>query len=375
MADITPDMGRKRWSGWLNRLVASPGFQRRASGLPIARGFARRDGAALFDLVQGFVRSQALLALVQLNLPRRLLNGPEQTAVLARFCGLPEERMRLLLQAGAAMGLLRRRRGDRYGLTRQGAALTGVPGLEAMILHHGAFYRDMGDPVALLRGETETELARFWPYVFGAAGAVDPQVTATYSDLMAQSQRLVAQDTLAQVPLSQARCLMDVGGGTGVFLAEAAQAAPEARLVLFDLPAVVAGAQARFAEAGLTARATIHPGSFRDDPLPRGADTISLVRVLYDHADETVAALLRAVHDALPPGGRLIVSEPMSGGARPDPQTDVYFAFYTLAMRTGRTRSQSEIAELCRVAGFSEVRLHRPRRPYVTAVVTAVKSA
>nr|WP_245853216.1 acetylserotonin O-methyltransferase [Maliponia aquimaris] len=359
----------------MNRLIASPGFQRRASRWPIARGVARRDGAMIFDLVQGFVRSQALLALVHLNLPRRLLNGPEEVSALARYCGLPEERMRLLLQAGAAMGLMRRKRGDRFALTRQGAALTGVPGLEAMIRHHGAFYRDMGDPVALLRGETQTELAAFWPYVFGAAGAVDPEVTATYSDLMAQSQRLVAQDTLAQVPLKDTCCLMDVGGGTGVFLVEAARAAPQARLVLFDLPAVVTGAQARLAEAGLTARVTIQPGSFRDDPLPRGADTISLVRVLYDHADETVVKLLRAVHDALPPGGRLIVSEPMSGGARPDPQTDVYFAFYTLAMRTGRTRSQAEIAALCRAAGFQEIRQPRARRPYVTAVVVAVRSS
>jgi demethylspheroidene O-methyltransferase len=373
MADTTPEMGRKRWSGWMNRLIASPGFQSRASRWPIARGVARRDGAALFDIVQGFVKAQALSALVELNLPHRLLNGPERVEVLARYCDLPADRMRILLQAGAGMGLLRRKRGDRYGLTRQGAALTGVPGLEAMIRHHGAFYRDMENPVALLRGETETELARFWPYVFGAAGAVDPEVTATYSDLMAQSQRMVAQDTLAQVSLRGTRRLMDVGGGTGVFLTAAAQAAPEAELMLFDLPAVVQGATARFAEAGLSARAVIHPGSFRDDPLPRGADVISLVRVLYDHADDTVADLLRAVYAALPPGGRLIVSEPMSGGTRPDPQTDVYFAFYTLAMRTGRTRSQAEIAGLCRDAGFVDLRSLPARRPYITSVLTAVK--
>ena len=356
MADITPEMGeRKGWSGWLNRLIASPGFQSRASRWPIARRVARRDGAALFDIVQGFVKAQALSALVELNLPHRLLNGPERVEVLARYCDLPEDRMRILLQAGAAMGLLRRKRGDRYGLSRHGAALTGVPGLEAMIRHHGAFYRDMENPVALLRGETKTELAQFWPYVFGAAGAVDPEVTATYSDLMAQSQRLVAQDTLAQVSLKGTRCLMDVGGGTGVFLTAAAQAAPDAQLKLFDLPAVVPGAEARFAGAGLSQRAAIHPGSFRDDALPEGADVISLVRVLYDHADETVIALLRAVYDALPAGGRLIVSEPMSGGAKPDPQTDVYFAFYTLAMQTGRTRSQAEIAQLCADAGFSDL--------------------
>ncbi|KUF10013.1 methyltransferase [Pseudoponticoccus marisrubri] len=366
---------RRPGAGWLTRLIADPGFQRRAARWPLLRRLARRDGAQLFDIVQGFVRSQALLALVELDLPERLLAGPAPVAQLALESGLSPERMALLIRAGVALGLLRQRRDGCVTLTRQGAALAGVPGLQAMIRHHGAFYRDMGDPVALLRGGAETELAAFWPYVFGAEGAADPEVAATYSEVMAQSQRLVAGDTLAQVDLRGARRLMDVGGGTGAFLEEAAAQAPGAQLVLFDLPAVVAGARDRFDRAGLSDRVEIVPGSFRDDPLPRGADVITLVRVLYDHADDTVAALLRAAFDALEPGGRLVISEPMSGGTRPDPQTDLYFAFYTLAMRTGRTRSAEEIGALCRAAGFDAIRAPRPRRAYVTACVEAVKPA
>ena len=67
-------------------------------------------------------------------------------------------------------------KGDRVVLTRRGAALLGVPGLEAMILHHRAFYRDLEDPVAFLRDGTETELAGFWPYVFGPGAEIDPEV-------------------------------------------------------------------------------------------------------------------------------------------------------------------------------------------------------
>jgi demethylspheroidene O-methyltransferase len=232
-------------------------------------------------------------------------------------------------------------------------------------------YRDLTDPAAFFRSGETTELAAFWPYVFGAGGATDPAVTAHYSDLMADSQGLVAADTLRLVGLRGVSHLMDVGGGTGAFLAAVGRAHPSLRLTLFDLPAVVKGAPARLARAGLADRVTIHPGSFRDDPLPRGADAISLIRVLYDHADATVAQLLRAVHGALPAGGRLIVSEPMSGGDRPDPSTDVYFAIYTLAMRTGRTRSAAEIAALTAAAGFSNQQILPGPRPYVTSAVTA----
>jgi demethylspheroidene O-methyltransferase len=105
--------------------------------------------------------------------------------------------------------------------------------------------------------------------------------------------------------------------------------------------------------------------------LPRGADTISLVRVLYDHSDDTVSLLLKRVHDALEPGGRLIVSEPMTGGDRPERPGDTYFAFYTMAMGTGRTRSAAEIARHLKDAGFRSVRPVRTRRPFVTGIVVA----
>jgi len=362
-----------RWrGGWLNRLVARPGFQSWASRFPLTRSRARADGAALFDVVQGFVQSQVLMALVELDLFRRLRAGPQSAEVLGRASDMPAERMQVLLQAGAALGLLKRKR-DRFALARKGAALMGVPGLEAMIQHHKAFYDDLRDPVALLREPDDTRLSQFWPYVFG--GEVDAGDAAIYSDLMAQSQRLVAEDTLRTVSLKGVQHLSDIGGGTGAFLEAAGRVNREMNMTLFDLPPVVPDAQARFDAAGMADRVSIVPGSFRDDALPNGADAISLIRVLYDHSDETVRALLAKVHDALPPGGRLIISEPMGGGARPDGAGDVYFAFYTMAMQTGRARSAEEIMALLGDVGFAEMRSPAPARAYVTRVLTAVRPA
>lgn len=369
MTDHATDLPAWR-GGWLNRLVARPGFQSWAARFPLTRSRARADGAALFEVVQGFVQSQVLMALVELDILRRLRGGAQTPAQLGRACDVPEARMQVLLQAGAALGLLKRRRGG-FALARKGAALMGVPGLEAMIRHHKAFYDDLRDPVALLRGPEQTRLSQFWPYVFG--GDV-PDVEATiYSDLMAQSQRLVAEDTLRGVSLKGVSHLLDVGGGTGAFLEAAGRAAPHMQMTLFDLPAVVPAATSRFIQAGMADRTDIVPGSFRDELLPTGADAISLVRVLYDHADTTVADLLAQVFRALPPGGRLIVSEPMGGGARPDRAGDVYFAFYTIAMQTGRTRSAAEISDMLAGAGFAGIRAHAAPRPYVTRVVTARK--
>ena len=364
-----------RAASWLTRLVASRGFQTWAARFPLTRRIVRSEGEAMFDLVAGFCHSQILQALVKLEVPQMLLEQELPPEVISLVARVPMARMQVLLSGGAALGLLKQRRNGHYALTTRGAALAGVPGLAGMIAHHDVLYRDLADPVAFFRGETETELAGFWPYVFGAGGATDPSVTATYSQLMSDSQVLVAQDTLATVSLRGARRIMDVGGGTGAFLAAVGATYPDIQMTLFDLPAVVPAAQDRFDKAGLADRTTIMPGSFRDDPLPQGADLISLVRVLYDHADSTVAGLLRAVHDALPPGGRVLISEPMTGGDQPQRAGDAYFSLYCMAMRTGRARSPAQISALLTDAGFGAISQPRALRPFVTTVVTGVRKS
>ena len=99
---------------WLNRLVARTNVQRIAARLPLGAAMARRDGADIFDLVQGFVRSGVLSALIELRVLHRLMDGPLAAADVARASAVPPERMEILLQAGAAMGLLKRRRDGRF---------------------------------------------------------------------------------------------------------------------------------------------------------------------------------------------------------------------------------------------------------------------
>jgi demethylspheroidene O-methyltransferase len=358
---------------WRNRLIGSRRFQRWAAAFPLTRRLARRDGERLFDLMAGFVYSQTLLACVELGLLRRLRGGPRHSVELAGLLGLDEGRAAALCQAAASVDLLERRRDGRFQLGRLGAAVLGVPGLEAMIRHHRIFYRDLADPAGMLRGETDTELAQFWPYVLGTDAEVGGEAAEAYSELMATSQALVAEEVLRSVRLDGVSHLMDVGGGTGAFLSAVADAWPDMRLTLFDLPAVTGAAERSLAAAGLDRRIYRVAGNFRTDALPEGADAISLVRVLYDHGDDTVAGLLDRAAAALPPGGLLLIAEPMSGGSRPSRFGDGYFAFYTMAMRTGHVRAPARIAALLAAAGFERVRFVRTLRPFVTGAITARK--
>jgi demethylspheroidene O-methyltransferase len=351
---------------WWVKLAGTPAFQTWASAMPGTRRLARNDGKALFDLVSGFVYSQILRAFVELDLPEHLRREPLPAWRLAARTRMDPRRMEVLCQGATAIGLLKRTRTGAYRLARLGAALPGVPGLSEMIRHHDVLYRDLQDPVRFLKGNDETELARFWPYVFGQSGTNDPDLAARYSRLMAESQTLVAEETLRVVNFDDTHRLMDVGGGTGAFLRAVRTQYPDLRLRLFDLPAVLESAD-------LPRGADAVGGSFRTDPLPPGADAISLVRVLYDHADETIKGLLASVYDALPAGGRVIVSEPMAGGENPTRPGDAYFAFYTMAMQTGCARSAAQICDLLAQAGFHEVEQLPTYRDFVTGVVVARK--
>lgn len=191
---------------------------------------------------------------------------------------------------------------------------------------------------------------------------------------MSASQPLVAQQVLDACALHGYRCLLDVGGGQGRFLIAAGQRHPGLRLMLFDLPAVVASATAAFAAFGLGERAQVHGGDFRRDALPAGADIASLVRVLYDHDDATALDILRAVHRALPPGGSLLVAEPMAGAPGAPRMGDAYFGMYLLAMRGGRARSAAELTALLHRAGFEQVRERATPIPLQVGVIVCRRS-
>jgi demethylspheroidene O-methyltransferase len=361
-----------RWRELRDTLLSSRRFQRWAAAFPLTRPIARRRAADLFDLCAGFVYSQVLAACVRLRLFQQLQAGPLSTATLASRSSIAPDAMAMLLEAAASLRLLERRGGQRYGLGPLGAAMLGNPGIAAMVEHHCALYADLADPVALLRGEiADRQLARYWPYARGNAGSdLGHDAVSPYTALMSASQPMVAEMVLGAYSFARHRCLLDVGGGDGSFLIAAGRAAPGLKLQLFDLPEVAAIAKDRLAAAGMGAKASVTGGSFLRDSLPRGADVVSLIRVLHDHDDENVLALLRAVRAVLPAGGTLVIGEPMSGESGTD-AVSAYFSMYLYAMGSGRPRSFAALRGLLRKSGFADASLRSTRIPMIASVIVA----
>ena len=356
---------RERWILWRNARLADPGFQRWATRFPLTRPIARRRAGKLFDLVAGFVYSQVVAAAVETGLLPFLQVRPRTAAEVAAHTGLPVAGAERLLHAASALGLVEML-DDRFALGSDGAALLGNPGVAEMVAHHRFLYADLADPVALLRRRGGS-LAGYWAYgeADPASGAAGHEPVAAYSALMAASQPGIAAAVLDSYDVRRHRRLLDVGGGQGVFAAAALDRAPGLAAAVFDLPAVVARiADPRVERIG---------GSFVADELPRGFDLISLIRVVHDHDDAVVAALLAKAHAALAPGGTLLLAEPMAvtpGAAG----VGAYFDLYLWAMGSGEPRSAARLTTLLTDAGFAKVREHPTAIPALVRSLTATKT-
>ena len=376
-SETDPGAGRvslaDRFCDMRNRLIAQPWFQKWSAEFPLTRGIARRKARDLFRITAGFVQTQILVACVEFDLFEILAHEPRTLAQLAHRCGLAEADMARLLRGAVALDLLRQRSDGRYGLGQLGAAIIGNPGIPDMVRHNRAFYADLRDPVALLRGGAMSgAVAALWPYASrGVPADLSTAETATYSHVMATSQAMLAEDILDAYPFARHRKLLDVGGGTGAFLLDVARGLPTLHLTLFDLPSVADQARAALAKDPLGARIAVTGGDFLSGTLPQGADLVSLVRIILDHPDDDVSRLLSAIRAAIAPDGVLLIAEPVSGAAGAELMSDVYFPFYLKAMGGGNTRSLAQHAALLEHAGFTDIRALPTRRPLLTSLVTA----
>jgi demethylspheroidene O-methyltransferase len=385
----SPSQHESRKTPWLDsmhaiwdRMMTSTSFYRWSVSNPFTRWITQRRARQVFDLMAGFVYSQVLLACVRLRILETVAERPRSLEELAQLTNLPVAGLQRLLQSALALRLLDLRSEGRYGLGALGAPVAGHVGIRAMIEHHAVLYQDMQDPVAMLKGtEQPGAMSQYWPYTIEeqnaqrvANDAAQAEKFARYSNLMSASQPFVVDEIFASYSFAEHSCVLDVGGGQGTFIGRLAQHAKHLQLRLFDLPEVATLARANFERQGISERAQAHPGSFLENALPRGADLITLIRVAHDHPDADVKTALRAIYEALPVGGTLLLAEPMAQEADETPQGDAYFHFYLLAMGAGRLRTPRELMAMMKEAGFSNMELVPNPMPLQTQILVGRKS-
>jgi demethylspheroidene O-methyltransferase len=363
-----PTDWRCRWRLFRNRLLANTKFQQWAARTPFVRRIASKKAVELHHLTAGFVYTQTLTAVVQSNLLAVLQGRIESTKSVAAMCGLTASAAHTLLTAAQALKLTEEVSRGFWMVGELGASVLGNPAVADMVKHHQVLYRDLADPLALLRHRDKTGLRDYWSYVPGGNNPDDGH--REYSQLMSSSLALISDHILETYPLNDCQSLIDVAGGTGNFARMVKKRYPDITATVLDLPEVVSEAKNQFPRCDIRFVAT---DMFRS-PLPQDVELFSLIRVLHDHDDEPVVSLLTRLHEALKPGGHLLIAEPMAGTTGAEAIGDTYFGFYLWAMGSGRPRTANELKGMCLAAGFSGIREFNTPIPALTRVLVAEKA-
>ncbi|MEY2928109.1 MAG: hypothetical protein RL367_2586, partial [Pseudomonadota bacterium] len=142
---------------------------------------------------------------------------------------------------------------------------------------------------------------------------------------------------LAQYDFSRFNHIVDVGGGQGHLIRAILRAHPQVTGTLFDLPHVVAAAQAGGDEHG---RLTFVGGDFFKDELPR-ADGYILMEVIHDWADAPAAQILETVRKSAPTHAAILLIETEVPDSRePDWSKTLDIVMLTLFAAKQRTAAQ-----------------------------------
>lgn len=189
----------------------------------------------------------------------------------------------------------------------------------------------------------------FWDYF-----SQHPDEGRIFNAAMAAKSHGHVAAVLDVYDFSSFRMIGDIGGGRGHLLQAVLDVAVDARGILFDLPHVIADA-----EAVASDRLALMSGDFFQDELP-ACDLYMLMEIIHDWADPEAAAILEAVRRAAMPGARLLLIE---GVMRDDPRSSWsrMLDIHMLALLGGRQRTLKEYETLFNRTGFTFRReIHTP---------------
>jgi len=296
----------------------------------------------MLHLLSGYWVCQALYVAAALNIADRLAEGPKTADDLAREAGAAPDALNRLLR----------------GLTSMGIFAMGTAGFELTPLSETLLSQkeDSLRPVALLGGHK-----LHWQAWGGLLDSVRTGQTAFdlvhgegFFDALAREPDLLAQfhrisdltidgSLLAALVLHRYRRIVDVGGGTGALARRIAAEHPQAEVVLFDRPEVIAAA----ADATINVAA----GDFFET-VPESGDAYILKFVLHDWDDEAAIRILSCCARSMAQDGRLLVVEVVL----PDDATPSIARTHDvnmLVLTGGRERTLAEYTELLRRAGLT----------------------
>ncbi len=307
------------------------------------------------DIAFGFMASKALFAALEFGIFDTLAEGPLSAEELGAACDLHPERARTLLTALAGLGVVSVE-GDRYANSPAAASFL----VKGEKYEFSDYLRlQVGRQMYPLMSQLEPALKDALPEEATGSYAewfADPEEARLYSDSQHAGSLGPAGVLAKRLDLSEARSMLDVGGGTGAFSITFCKAFPRLRSTIVDFPNVVAVGREKVAAAGLSERITYLEADATSLDWPDGQDVVLMSYLLSGVPAEAHAPLFDAAYRALRPGGRLLLHDFIVRGDRSGPHLTALWQLQHTAFTPQAASLDAEgLAAALEAAGFAEV--------------------
>ena len=152
------------------------------------------------------------------------------------------------------------------------------------------------------------------------------------------------KQVLEVIDLGNVKKILDLGGGSGVYLVEFLKKKKDAIGYLFDLPEVIEIAKDFIKDTGVESRINFIAGDYLKDNIGGKYDLIFLSSIIHINSFEENSKLIQKCSDALKYGGRIIIQDFIIDDNRISPLNTVLFSINMLvSTEKGDTYTETEV--------------------------------
>lgn len=325
-------------------------------------GDARPSPDPIIRLCTAYWGSQTLFTANRLGLFETLSQGPMTSADVASALRADPHRIRLLLKACVALGLMEENP-DGFGNSALSEAflVPGKPGYLGNAIRYGD---DMYGPWA----EIEQAIRSGKPTVPAAAYlGGDAAKTRHFVHGMHERALGIGQALIEMVDLSGRRQMLDLGGGPGTYSALFTQRYPGLKSTVLDLPDVTSLASEILASMGAENSVEVIAGDYQTSAFPPGNDVVLISGVFHRETEATCRGLIAKSAESLQQGGLLLVSDVFADAGGTSPAFAALFGLnMALSAQSGGVHADQDVLGWIESAGFhdAECRAFPPPLPH-----------
>jgi hypothetical protein len=311
----------------------------------------RLDTVRLQEMVQGFWRSGALMAAVELGLFTAVSNGAGTYAEAAAALDITETNAERLMTVCVALDLLEMDAAGR---------MSNAPDVERFLVKGSPRYagpwmlftkpswNDWGQLSKKLKSKTVDRLGKYGEFTVERAREYHK---ATYSIGLGAGRRFSRH-----VDMSSRKRLMDLGGGSGAYSIVATQTYDGLNAIVLDLPAVVVVAKEFIAENGMSDHVAAEACDFTADPFPSDCDVAVMASNLPIYSRKIVGQVIQKAFDALLPGGEMhLIGETLDDDRKGPVGPALWGLSEAVIGTTGLAHTNGDCIGYFEAAGFVDV--------------------